>query len=248
MSKPVIRIILIDDENKALQTLRMLLELYFPNKFEFLAMCNSVDQAVAAIQDQEPDLIFLDIQMPQKSGFTLLEIIPQRNFEVIFTTAHIDHAIPAFKHAAFDYLLKPIDSIELQKTIVRFEEKRKPNAIEDTLVSIKKQINTHNIIDLNTHDTIEYIDLSDILYLKAAGNYTEFYMDDGEMKLFSKPIGHYEKRLEESNLFIRVSHNLLANSTKFLRYDKRENYMILRNGDKISVAIRRSANLKNVFY
>src|SRR5690606_31758771 len=102
----------------------------FPQRFEILALCNSVDQAVSAIQQNEPDLVFLDIQMPQKSGFTLLEIIPQRTFEVVFTTAHKDHAIPAFKQAAFDYLLKPIDSIKMHKTIDRLKEKRKTNVIE----------------------------------------------------------------------------------------------------------------------
>lgn len=244
----MIKTILVDDEKHALETLKMLLELHFPNRFEILALCNSVDQAVAAIQIEEPDLVFLDIQMPQKSGFTLLEIIPQRKFEVIFTTAHKDHAIPAFKHAAFDYLLKPIDSLELQKTIVRFEGNRKPNSIEETLVSIKRQINSHNIIDLNMQDSIEYADLDDILYLKADGNYTEFHLEDGREILLSKPIGYYEKRLEESNLFVRIHHSCLANSTKFLRYDKKEGFMVLRNGDKISVSVRKSTSLNNGFY
>lgn len=244
----MIKTILVDDEKHALESLKMLLELHFPQRFEILAMCNSVDQAVSAIQQNEPDLVFLDIQMPQKSGFTLLEIIPQRTFEVVFTTAHKDHAIPAFKQAAFDYLLKPIDSIELQKTIVRFEEKRKPNAIEETLVNIRRQINSHNIIDLNTQDSIEYADLDDILYLKAEGNYTEFHLEGGRQILLSKPIGHYQKRLEESNLFIRIHHSYLANSTKFLRYDKKEGFMMLRNGEKISVSVRKSTTLNNGFY
>tara|TARA_R110000850_G_scaffold108171_6_gene220238 strand:- start:12055 stop:12801 length:747 start_codon:yes stop_codon:yes gene_type:complete len=248
MPKSMIKTILVDDEKHALETLKMLLELHFPNRFEILALCSSVDQAVSAIQQSEPDLVFLDIQMPQKSGFTLLEIIPQRNFEVVFTTAHKDHAIPAFKHAAFDYLLKPIDSLELQKTIVRFEEKRKPNAMEETLASIKKQINSHNIIDLNTQDTIEYVNLDDILYLKADGNYTEFHLEGGKELLLSKPIGHFKKRFEESNLFVRIHHSFLANSTKFLRYDKKEGFMILRNGEKISVSVRKSTTLNNGFY
>lgn len=244
----MIKAILVDDEKHALETLRMLLELHFPNKFEILALCNSVDQAVSAIQKFAPDLVFLDIQMPQKTGFTLLEIMPKRTFEVIFTTAHKDHAIPAFKHAAFDYLLKPIDSIELQKTIVRFEEMRKPSTIEETLLSIKRQINPHNIIDLNTQDTIEYVNLNDILYLKADGNYTRFFLEDGRELILSKPIGHYKKRLEESNLFVRIHHSFLANSMKFLRYDKKEGYMFLKNGDKISVSVRKSTSLNNGFY
>ncbi|MFC5624486.1 LytR/AlgR family response regulator transcription factor [Algoriphagus winogradskyi] len=244
----MIKTLLVDDENHAIETLKMLLEQHFPLKFDICAMCNSVDQAIPAIQKHEPDLVFLDIQMPQKSGFMLLEIFPQRDFEVVFTTAHKDHALPAFKHAAFDYLLKPIDPVELQKTIVRFEEKRKPNSIEETLVSIKRQISSHNIVDLNTQDTVEYVDLNDILYLKADGNYTEFHLEGGKKLLLSKPIGHYKKRFEESNLFVRIHHSFLANATKFLRYDKKEGFMMLRNGDKISVSVRKSSTLTNGFY
>jgi two-component system LytT family response regulator len=248
MPKSMIKAILVDDENHALETLKMLLELHFPDKFEILEMCNSVDQAVPAIQQHQPDLVFLDIQMPQKNGFTLLEIIPQRNFEVIFTTAYKDHAITAFKHAAFDYLLKPIDSLELQKSIVRYEASKSTVTLEETLGKINKQLKSHSIIDLNSHDSVEYVELSNILYLKAAGNYTEFHLESGETKLLSKPIGVFEKRLEDSNLFIRIHDSFLANSTKFLRYDKRDNYLILKNGEKISVAVRRSSSLKDVFY
>lgn len=244
----MIKAILVDDESHALETLKMLLELHFPKKFEILAMCNSVDKALLLIQEFEPDLVFLDIQMPQKNGFTLLDIIPQRNFEVIFTTAYKDHAITAFKHEAFDYLLKPIDSLELQKTIVRFEEKRKSNSVEDTLQIIEKQLNTHNVIVLNTLDSEEYVNLNDILFLKADGNYTEFYLEGGKKFLLSKPIGHFQKRLEKSNLFTRIHNSFLANSTKFLRYDKKEGYMTLKNGENISVSVRKSANLNNGFY
>lgn len=241
----MIKAILIDDEKHALETLMMLIELHFPEKFEILAMCHSVDQAVPAIQELDPDLVFLDVQMPQKNGFTLLEIIPQRSFEVIFTTAHKDHAISAIKHGAMDYLLKPIDSIELQKAIVAFEEKRKPNTLEETLAGIKEQIEKHNFVALTTQDTVEYVPLNEILYLKASGNYTEFHLEEGKTLLLSKPIGYYEKKLEGSKLFSRIHHAFLANSTKFLSYDKREGFMVLRNGEKISVSLRKSGSLNN---
>lgn len=248
MSKSMIKTILVDDENHALETLKMYLHRDFPNKFELLAMCNSVDQSFLAIQDHEPDLVFLDIQMPQKNGFALLEMMQNRNFEVVFTTAHKDHAIPAFKHGAFDYLLKPIDSLELQKTIIRFEEKRKSNSVEETLRPIEKQLKTHDVIVLNTLDSEEYVNLNDILFLKAEGNYTEFHLEGGKKILLSKSIGHFEKRLEKSNLFTRIHNSFLANSTKFLRYDKKEGFMILKNGESISVSVRKSANLNNGFY
>lgn len=242
----MIKTILVDDEKHALESLSILLEMNFPGRFEILAMCNSVDQALPAIQQHEPDLIFLDIQMPQKNGFDLLEKFPQRDFEVIFTTAHKEHGIDAIKNEAFDYLLKPIDIEELHKTISRFFKKNKP--IDETLLLIEKQLKKHQVIVLKSQELDEYIPLEKILYLKAEGNYTEFYLEGGERRLISKSIGYFEKRLETSNLFVRLHHSILANCTKFQKYEKKEGYMILKNGDKVSVSVRKSANLNEGFY
>ena len=242
----MIKTILVDDEKHALESLSILLEMNFPGRFEILAMCNSVDQALPAIQQHEPDLIFLDIQMPQKNGFDLLEKFPQRDFEVIFTTAHKEHGIDAIKNEAFDYLLKPIDIDELHKTISRFFKKNKP--IDETLLLIEKQLKKHQVIVLKSQELDEYIPLEKILYLKAEGNYTEFYLEGGERRLISKSIGYFEKRLETSNLFVRLHHSILANCTKFQKYEKKESYMILKNGDKVSVSVRKSANLNEGFY
>ncbi|HAH38844.1 MAG TPA: DNA-binding response regulator [Algoriphagus sp.] len=242
----MIKTILVDDEKHALESLSILLEMNFPGRFEILAMCNSVDQALPAIQQHEPDLIFLDIQMPQKNGFDLLEKFPQRDFEVIFTTAHKEHGIDAIKNEAFDYLLKPIDIDELHKTISRFFKKNKP--IDETLLLIEKQLKKHQVIVLKSQELDEYIPLEKILYLKAEGNYTEFYLEGGERRLISKSIGYFEKRLETSNLFVRLHHSILANCTKFQKYEKKEGYMILKNGDKVSVSVRKSANLNEGFY
>jgi two-component system, LytTR family, response regulator len=248
MAKAMIKTVLIDDEKHALESLKILLERHFPEKFEILAMCNSVDQALPAIEMIEPELVFLDIQMPQKHGFTLLEILPNRTFEVIFITAHQEHAINAISHDALAYLLKPIDSLELQKAIAKFENKRKNNSLNDTLSSIKKQLNSLNIIDFNTQESILYVDLDDILYFQAEGNYTRVYMEKKDSQLLSKPIGYFEKRLEDSNHFIRIHHSYLANATKFDKYDKKEGYLILKNGSKVSVSVRKGTNLKDGFF
>ncbi len=234
---------LVDDETHALESLRMLLEMLFPEKFEIVALCNSVDQAVAAIRKESPDLVFLDIQMPQKTGFTLLEILPQRDFEVIFTTAHQEHAIQAFKHAAFDYLLKPIDTVELQKTVVRYEEERKKQGFDEVLDSIQDQLKLHGILEFNSQDSKDYVSISEILYLKADGGYTEIHLEGGRKIYQSKSIGELEKRLKDSNMFFRVHHAILVNTTKLAKYDKKENLMTLRDGSEVSVSIRRAPYL-----
>lgn len=242
----MIRTILVDDENHALESLEILLEMNFPGKFEILAKCSSVDQAIPEIQRHEPELVFLDIQMPQKNGFTLLESFPFREFEVIFTTAHTEHGIEAIKNEAFDYLLKPIDITELNKTVSRYINKVLSK--KDSFYSLEKLLKGNHVIILKSQDIDEYVDLNDILYLEAKGNYTNFHLEGGLKKMVSKSLGVYERRLKSSKMFIRIHDSILANCTKFDHYDKKEGYMVLKNGDKISVSIRKSVNLRDGFY
>lgn len=242
----MIRTILVDDENHALESLEILLEMNFPGKFEILAKCSSVEQAIPEIQRHEPELVFLDIQMPQKNGFTLLESFPFREFEVIFTTAHKEHGIEAIKNEAFDYLLKPIDITELNKTVSRYINKVLSK--KDSFYSLEKLLKGNQVIILKSQDIDEYVDLNDILYLEAKGNYTNFHLEGGLKKIVSKSLGVYERRLKSSKMFIRIHDSILANCTKFDHYDKKEGYMVLKNGDKISVSIRKSVNLRDGFY
>lgn len=245
-SAPMIKAILVDDERHALESLKMLLERLFPEKFEFLALCNSVDQAIPAIQKFNPDLVFLDIQMPQKNGFALLEVMPQRDFEVIFTTAYQDHAINAFKHSAFDYLLKPIDSLELQKTIIRYLESKKADPVLSKLESLASQLDGLEIVAFSTMEGLEFVHFNEILYLKADRNYTTVFLEGGRPLLISKSIGQVEAKLPD-NLFIRVHQSYTVNVSKIQRYDKVENFLILKSGEKLSVSVRKNTNLTKRF-
>jgi two-component system LytT family response regulator len=242
----MIKTILVDDERHALESLKMLLERLFPEKFEFLALCNSVDQAIPAIQKFNPNLVFLDIQMPQKNGFALLEVMPQRDFEVIFTTAYQDHAINAFKHSAFDYLLKPIDSLELQKTIIRYLETKKADPLQTLLENLSNQADELNIVSFSTSEGLEFVHFDEIQYLKADRNYTTIHLEGGKKLLISKAIGQVESRLP-SNRFIRVHQSFTVNVSKIQRYDKAENYLVLKSGEKLSVSVRKNINLTKRF-
>ena len=115
----MIKTIIIDDEHNSREFLEKLLNRYFPNKFLIIAKCESIDEAVLAIESGEPKLVFLDIQMPNKNGFELFKIIKNITFEVVFTTAHSEFAIDAIKCSALDYLLKPINYIDLLEFIKR---------------------------------------------------------------------------------------------------------------------------------
>jgi len=120
----MIKALIIDDEIPAQSLLEKTLNRYFPNKFNIVEKCTSVDLAVLAIKKFEPDLVFLDIQMPGKNGFELFEYFKVIKFEVIFTTAYNQFAIQAIKKSALDYLLKPINHIDLSDAIKKFEKKK----------------------------------------------------------------------------------------------------------------------------
>lgn len=242
----MIRAILVDDEKHALESLEILLELNFPGKFQILAKCSSVAQALPAIQKFDPDLVFLDIQMPQQNGFSLLESLQFREFEVIFTTAHQEYGIEAIKNEAFDYLLKPIDIVELNKTVSRYLNKLKSK--EDAEAKLESQLRGNQMIRLKSQTHDDFVSLDEILYLEASGNYTVFHLESGEKLTVTKLLLHYEKRLKSSNLFTRIHDKILVNCTKMHRYEKKEGMMVLKNGDKISVSVRKSANLKDGFY
>lgn len=242
----MIKTILVDDERHALESLKILLERLFPNQFEFSALCSSVDQAVPAIQEHEPELVFLDIQMPQKNGFTLLDVLPQRGFEVVFTTAYQEHALPAIKHDAFDYLLKPIDSVELQKTVLKFLESRKSDPIQDLLESLNQPGEELEIVAFSTSEGLEFVQFEEIKYLKADRNYTHLYLESDRKLLISKSIGLVESKLPE-NRFVRIHQSYTVNLSKILRYDRAENYLVLRSGEKLSVSLRKNSNLTKRF-
>ncbi|SEG16683.1 two component transcriptional regulator, LytTR family [Algoriphagus boritolerans DSM 17298 = JCM 18970] len=242
----MIKTILVDDERHALESLQLLLEQLFPEQFEFLALCHSVDQAIPAIQLHEPDLVFLDIQMPQKNGFTLLDVMPNRDFDVIFTTAFQNHAFEAFKHTAFDYLLKPIDTIALQKTIVRYLETKKADPIHSILESLSQQMGGLDIVAFSTSEGLEFVHFDEIKYLEADRNYTTLFLEENRKLLISKSIGQIETKLPE-NRFIRIHQSFTVNVTKILRYDRSENYLVLKSGEKLSVSVRKNSNLTKRF-
>ncbi|MFC3414307.1 LytR/AlgR family response regulator transcription factor [Algoriphagus hitonicola] len=242
----MIKTILVDDERHALESLKLLLNKLFPEKFEFQALCLSVDQAIPAIEKHQPDLVFLDIQMPQKNGFALLEVMPNREFDVIFTTAYRDHAIHAIKNTAFDYLLKPIDSLELQKTIIRYLDSKKSDPIQPLLETLSQQLDGLGIIAFSTSDGMEFLKLDEIIYLEADRNYTTIFLENNRKLLISKALGQIETKLPESR-FIRIHQSYSVNVTKILRYDKAQNFLIMKTGEKLSVAIRKNSTLTKRF-
>lgn len=239
----MIKTIIIDDEYNASEFLEKMLKRYFPNKFHICKTCESIDDAVKAIEEHQPKLVFLDIQMPNKNGFELFKEIKEINFEVIFTTAHSEYAIDAIKRSALDYLLKPINYIDLLGAVNRFEQKNKKENQETQLSILIENIDSgdtsHKKIAIATETGFEFVKFNTIIYLEAQNNYTKFYLTNGTSITTSKTLKHFEEILP-SELFFRIHKSYLVNMNFVKRFTKGdEQFVELITGQKLPVSIRK---------
>jgi two-component system LytT family response regulator len=225
----MIRTIIIDDEEKSRKLLVNLLDLYC-NNVEVLDLADSVESGLGAIEKHQPELIFLDIIMPDGDGFSLLAKLEKINFEVIFTTAYGEYAIKALRENALDYLLKPIDVEELQNAVKRARKKinLKSADIESTvgnkLANLLEKYNHLNIhvdkIGIPNQDGLKFISINDITLCKAEGNYTEIYfVDSSKKEVVSKTLKDFEQLLKSYN-FLRIHRSYLINLNNIKEYHR----------------------------
>ncbi len=238
----MIRSIIVEDEKHSREALRGLLERYCKNVV-ILAEADTYRGGLEAIRKHEPDVIFLDIQMPDGSGFRLLEDLDEIKFEIIFTTAFDQFAIKAIKYSALDYLLKPIDPEELVNSLKKVEQKlstKKVNKnIEVLLENIRsKEADPHKIV-LSTSEKIHILETEQILRCESDNYYTVFFLLDGKKILVSKTLKENEELLGDHN-FIRPHKSHLVNVKYikgFIRIDG--GYIEMTDGSKIPVSRRK---------
>ena len=207
--------IIIDDEQKAREILQKMIQRYFSNRIEVLALADSVKQAVELINEHKPDLVFLDIEMPEENGLQLFSYFKEYDFNVIFTTAYEQYAINAIKYAALDYILKPINQIELGDAITKLEKKDRINKntslhIENLLHNLNLNSDDFNKIVLPTADGYELVKIRNIVYCKANANYCDLYTVTNEIISISKPLKFVEDLLPK-NSFFRPHKSFLIN-------------------------------------
>lgn len=233
------RAILIDDEISNLENLRTLLEKHCP-QVDILATAQNVTDAVDVIETHLPHLIFLDIQMGEHTGFDVLNLLPRRNFEVIFVTAYDQYGIQAVKFAALDYLLKPVDIEELKTAVSKAEQKLAAQTqtaqLDFLLQQIKTPQPTVSKIALPMQSEIRYIALSEIMRCEADNTYTFFFLANNEKLLVSKPLKEYADLLKP-NGFLRTHQSHLVNP-KFVKSWLKEDggVLLLTSGDKIPIS------------
>jgi len=245
----MIRAIIVEDEKMSRETLTRMLEKYCP-QVEIVATAEGYRSGIEMIKKFRPDVVFLDIQMPDGSGFRLLEEIDEVDFEVIFTTAFDQFAIKAIKFSALDYLLKPIIPQELVNAIEKVEQKRmefrKTRNIEIFLENMKsKEDNTQKIV-LSTSDKIHIIQVDDIIRCESDNYYTQFFFTDGKRLMVSKTLKENEELLSQHN-FIRPHKSHLINVKYIKSFLRQEGgYIIMTDGSKIPVSRRKREKIMDI--
>jgi len=219
----MIKAIIVDDENKSVQALTLMLNVYCP-EVEVIGFAHSAIEGEKEIMSKKPDLVFLDVEMTGGSGFDLLESLPERNFNVIFVTAHDHYALKAIKVHAIDYILKPIDVEELKNAVTNFKlrkegNKEGPADIEKLLAHMKMQ--RIKKIAIPTSDGSEFISIDEILYLTADRSYCKIFFTDNKTMMVSKSLNEIEEMLPSDTFFrIHKSHTVnLAFVKKHIKTD-----------------------------
>ena len=233
-----IKVIIVDDEIHARGFLRKFCERYFSELIYVMDECNSVESAVRSIKKYQPDLVFLDIQMPEENGFELLKYFERINFEIIFTTAYKEFAIQAIRNSALDYLVKPINLEDFKVAISRFESKRTSSISIDRFKLLTENINNQftdkQRIVFPTRTGFEVVQSNSIVYCKSDGAYSSVYTIDKEY-FTSKPFKEIEE-IFEGNIFIRVHRSYLINKN-FIKSFKSEDYKLeMITGELIPVS------------
>ncbi len=237
----MIKAVIIDDIPEARKVLAADLSSYCAN-IEVIGEAEGVVSGAKLIKELKPDLVFLDIQMPDGTGFDLLEILPKIDFRLVFTTASDEYAIKAFKFSAVDYLLKPIDPDELMDAVSRVELQDKPG---DRIELLKENLDKPKRIALNTLDKIHIVEVSEILRCESNINYTMFYFTDGTKLLVTKTLKEFDKMLSD-HYFIRVHQSHLVNARFIKEFTKSDGYIFMKDGTKVPVSTRKKQVLMDM--
>ena len=242
----MIRTIIIDDEASAINVLGMLIKKKCKDDVEVLATTTSPSEGRALIEQHKPDLVFLDIEMPGMTGIDLIRSLPNPNFHIVFVTAYDAYAVEAFELSAIDYLLKPIGADKVERVINKIKESRRKNQllISEQLQQLerilKMQPNANeNKIGVGMADRIVFVNIPDILFCEAQGNYTNVILFDGKKIVASKTLGDFENQFAGKNFF-RIHHSYLINMSRVKEFQRYEGgYVMMENNIKHEVSQRK---------
>lgn len=239
------RVVLVDDDDVVKDNLKTLLSIYVPDA-EVVGEADGIKTGLECLMKHKPDLLLLDVEMKDGTGFDLLSIYGSLDFKVIFITGHDAYAIKAFKFSAIDYLLKPVDPELLSKALDRAKTAIDQNEQNLKVTTLEHNRNTppqNQKVILKDAETVYLVTVSDIIRCEAQANYTKFYLNDGRKILVSKTLKEYDS-LFDGKLFFRAHQSHLINLLHFDRYEKKDGGIIhMKDGSLLPVAVRKKDQL-----
>ncbi len=247
----MIRSIIIDDEPLGRKSIGVAIEKHCP-EVEIVALCDNAQEGIETIKQLQPDLVFLDIQMPGMSGFDLLQHLAPVTFEIIFVTSYDQYAVKAFKFSAIDYLLKPINPEELIQAVSKVKNKNDSvsitNRFESLLNNIHINLGKIEKVAIPTHDGIDFFNTNDIIYCQAEGSYTKLFLVNNRKELVSRTLKDFDNLLSGSG-FCRVHNSTLINLKHVEKYIKGEGgYVILTEGHHADISRRKKEEFLNILH
>lgn len=245
-----IQTIVIEDEAKSMHVICDLIE-QFTTDLALIGTADSVEKSVRLIESRSPHLVVLDIQIADGTGFDVLRKLSYRNFELICITAYDNYAVEAFRFSAIDYLLKPIGIPEFKEAVdrarKRIMEKDKQQQIDALLYNLSLQNTQDRKIGIATLSGCEFVDLKEIIWCNADGNYTTFHLANNVKLISSRHLGSYEGLLCANNFF-RIHNTSIINLRFIKSYVKGKNgYVIMANGARLEIAQRRKGDFLDRF-
>ena len=239
----MIKAVIVDDEPKAIQSLCWELN-HFSDDIEVINTFSSPEDAIEYLNHNTPDCLFLDIQMPTMDGFQFLEKLNNDNFPVVITTAYNEFAIKALKHEAIDYLLKPIDSDDLEETIKKIKKyhSRVSNSLKiEEALSNFNTIHDQKKITINADGKLIFLNVDDLVFVESDGNYSTLVTTDGQKLLITKKLKEVNDILPE-HYFFRIHNSYIINLSKIKEFIRKEGYVLMESNHKIPVARQRKSD------
>lgn len=249
----MIRVVIIDDEESAINNVKQILNLS-QMSVEVVGTAGSVLAGQKLVQETKPDLLLLDIELEDGTGFDLLDKLSYIDFKLIFITASEEHALKAFRYSALNYIVKPINPEDLVNTIKNIGFSSRIENLEQQVNVLMQNLQEANkkpqTIVLKTTETIHIVKISDIIRCEADNNYTNFYLTSGERIMVSNTLREYDKLLSENN-FIRVHNSHLVNISEIRKFEKHiSGCLIMSDNSSVPVSIRKKESvmqlLKNI--
>lgn len=233
-----LKAVVVDDENKGRSALKSLLQL-IDDSVEIIGEAGSVAEGVTTIEQRQPDLVFLDIQMGDGTGFDLLEKLRFKEFQLIFTTAHDEFALKAFRYSAIDYLTKPIDPDLLAEALKKVRENYKKYDLNLKLEALVQNRNRIQRLALPSLKGIELVRKDEVVRCESANNYTVFHLTNQREIVVTKTLKEFEDMLTGEG-FLRVHQSHLINLNEVVQYLKEDGgYALMSDGSKVEVSRRK---------